>query len=268
MTAPATLLAMTSSLLPDPVADALSTWLTAYDEVAPGVIEGLYLVGSVALGDWTPHSDIDIVAVVADPSDPDLAGDLAAAHEVVTQRIDVAIDGPFVAWGDLVVPPVGVARPWVLDGELHVDGESFELNPVTWYTLATYGITARGDLAASLGIPSDLADRRHWVRDNVHSYWAGVGRQLEAALENDLVSDTTHSAVLEWVALGTMRMLYTWETGDVTSKSGAGKWGAGRLPDFAPMLTRAVEVRRSPGVVTRADLVAAAALVETVVGLV
>ncbi len=55
-------------VLPVPVAEALAAWTDAHDEVAPGLIEGLYLVGSVALDDWTPHSDIDIVAVVADPS--------------------------------------------------------------------------------------------------------------------------------------------------------------------------------------------------------
>lgn len=258
---------MSSSVLPDPVARAVSTWLEAYDEVAPGVVEGLYVVGSVALGDWTPHSDIDVVAVVADPSDPDLAGDLAAAHAVVAQRLEVAVDGPFVAWGDLVVPPVGVSRPWVLDGEFHVDGESFELNPVTWYTLATSGITVRGDAAATLGIPLDLADRRHWVRENLVSYWRGVGDQLEAALDADIVPEATDSAVLEWVALGVARMLYTYETGDVTSKSGAGRWGAGRLPEFAPVLSLAVASRHAPGVVTPADLDAAVALVATVIAL-
>ena len=67
-------------LLPAPVAEALAAWLDAHDEAAPGVIEGLYLVGSVVLDDWTPHSDIDVVAVVADPSDPDLFDDLAAAQ--------------------------------------------------------------------------------------------------------------------------------------------------------------------------------------------
>ena len=38
-------------LLPAPVAEALATWLDAHDEIAPGVVEGLYVVGSVALGD-------------------------------------------------------------------------------------------------------------------------------------------------------------------------------------------------------------------------
>jgi len=160
-----------------------------------------------------------------------------------------------------------VARPWVLDGEFHVDGESFELNPVTWYTLATHGIAVRGDVPRSIGIPLDVADRRHWVRDNVHSYWRGVGEQLGAALDSDRSTERVDGAVLEWVVLGVMRMLYTYETGDVTSKSGAGRWGAVRLQAFAPLLERAVALRHAPGLTSPADLRAAVALVDVVVGL-
>jgi hypothetical protein len=178
------------------------------------VIEGLYLVGSVALDDWTPHSDIDVVAVVADPSDPDLFDDLAAAHTLVRDCVSIAVDGPYVAWGDLVVPPMAVQRPWVLDGEYHVDGESFEINPVTWYTLATHGIALRGDPADRLGVHVDLGERRSGcVRTS--TYWRGAGERLRRAIEADRSSETADGAVLEWVALGVARMLYTWETGEV-----------------------------------------------------
>lgn len=254
---------MNATPLPAPVAEALADWTRAHDDVAPGTIEGLYVVGSVALGDWTPHSDIDVVAIVADPSDPDLAVALAAAQREASP--DISIDGPYLAWGDLVVPPIAVRRPWVLDGEYHVDGESFEINPVVWFTLATYGITLRGELAAGLGVYVNLEDRRTWVRENLQTYWAGVGDRLASAIENDTASETADGAVLEWVALGVARMLYTWETGDVTSKSGAGRWAADRAPDFADMLRAAVDVRAEPGVATRGQLLDAAAFTRAVV---
>ena len=251
--------------LPAPVAEALATWLGAHDEVAPGVVEGLYVVGSVALGDWMPHSDIDVIAVVADPSDPDLFVDLAAAQALVRERVSIAVDGPYVAWGDLVVPPMAVQRPWVLDGEYHVDGESFEINPVVWYTLATYGLALRGDAADRLGVHVDDGERRRWVRENLDTYWRGVGERLAAAVEADPTSETADGAVLEWVALGVARMLYTWETGDVASKSTAGTWAAERAPDFADMLHAAVDLRAVPGEATRAHLLDAAAFTEVVV---
>jgi hypothetical protein len=243
----------------------VQTWLDAHDEAAPGTIEGLYLVGSIALGDWTPHSDIDVVAVVADPSDPDLFGDLAAAHALVRERLDVAVDGPYVAWGDLVVPPMALHRPWVVEGDYHVDGESFEINPVTWYTLATHGIAVRGDDPSTIGVFVDLADRRAFTRENLGTYWRGVGERLGAAIVADQTSETADGAVLEWVALGVARMLYTWETGEVASKSAAGVWVAHRTPDFADMLLAAVALRADPGVATRSQLLDAVSFTERVV---
>lgn len=255
-------------LLPAPVAAALSTWIVVHDEVAPGVIEGLYVVGSVALDDWTPHSDIDLVAVVADPSDPDLPGTLAQVHAELAGRLDIAVDGPYVAWGDLVVPPVGVSRPWVLDGEYHVDGESFELNPVVWYVLATSGVTLRGDQPGAIGIPLDDHDRRSWVAGNVDTYWRRIGEQLRAELGADTATETADGAILEWVALGVARMLYTYESGEVISKSDAGRWARSRAPEYEEMLTSAIRVRQMPGQVTRRDLAQAVAFVEYVVGVV
>jgi hypothetical protein len=250
--------------LPEPVRDALEAWLAAHDEVAPDAIEGLYVVGSVALDDWTPHSDIDVVAVVADPSDPDLFGDLAAAHELVRERVAIPIDGPFIAWGDLVVPPVAVHRPWVLDGEYHVDGESFEINPVTWYTLATYGIAMRGEHRDRLGVYAHLADRRSWVADNLDSYWRGVADALAAGVAD---SDEVEwgGEILEWVALGVARMLYTFETGDVISKSGAGRWAARRIPAHETIFDRAVAVRSTRGTVSRGELLACADVAREIV---
>jgi hypothetical protein len=240
-------------------------WLHAHDDVAPGVIEGLYVVGSVALDDWTPHSDIDVVAVVADPSDPDLFGQLAAGQALVGERLAVPVDGPYVAWGDLVVPATSVQRPWVLDGVYHVDGESFEINPVTWYTLARYGIAVRGEDPTELGVAVDAGERRSFVRENLDTYWRGVGRRLAAAIEADPTSQTADGAVLEWIALGVARMLYTWETGDVTSKSAAGLWATNRAPDFADMLLAAVQLRTDPGLATRSHLLDAVAFTELVV---
>lgn len=50
------------------VSDVVDTYLRVVDEEAPGLVEGLYLVGSVALGEFRPHtSDVDFVAVTAEP---------------------------------------------------------------------------------------------------------------------------------------------------------------------------------------------------------
>jgi hypothetical protein len=250
--------------LPDPVAAALRAWLDAHDRAAPGTIEGLYVVGSVALDDWTPHSDIDVIAVVADASDPDLFGDLAAAHALVRRGVDISIDGPYVAWGDLVVPAMAVQRPWVLDGEYHVDGESFEINPVTWYTLAACGVAVRGVPSAQIGVSHDLGERRSWVAENLDTYWRGVAAALAAGLDES-AEEEWGGEILEWVALGVARMLYTFETGDVLSKSGAGRWAADRIPAHAAVFRQAVEVRGERASVSRDILLQCAEVAREVV---
>jgi hypothetical protein len=151
----------------------------------------------------------------------------------------------------------------VLDGEYRVDGESFEINPVTWFTLARYGVARRGADPSAIGVATDLAERRAWVAENVRTYWVGAGERLAAGLA-DSDETTFGGEVLEWVALGAARMLFTFETGDVTSKSVAGRWAMRRAPDYAPMLDRAVQVRAEPGEVTADELATAAEFVARV----
>ena len=155
------------------VATALGTYLEIVDSCAPGLVEGLYVVGSFALDDWHEGtSDIDIVAVTAEPATDEDAGALLTAHAVLAeQQPSPFIDGPYVAWGDLITPPMALHRPWTLDGQFHHDAECFELNPVTWYVLATYGVTVRGPTVDRLGVYVDVEARTHFVVDNLRSYW-------------------------------------------------------------------------------------------------
>ena len=232
------------STVPDPVRASVETWLAHHDRVAPGLIEGLYLVGSVALDDWRPRSDIDVVAFTADPATDDDAIALRAAHDAATADLQVAIDGPRLAWGDVSVPPQPLHRPWTLDGEFNHDAECFEINPISWYTLAEYGVAVRGEPPSHLGVAIDTDTRRQFVRDNVATYWRSVGEQLATALADPNRTEFGAEAV-EWCALGVARMLYTHRTGDVASKSAAGNWAAGELPEHADVLHAAVGIRRS-----------------------
>ncbi len=210
--------------------DTIRLWVDTFDEIAPRTIEGLYVVGSVALDDGQPHSsDIDVIAITTEPADEDMAGTLLTAHTVFAERSpNRTVDGPFVAWGDLLASPQGVTRPWMLDGNFHHDAECFELNPITWYTLATYGVRVRGPELAELAIPIDQDDMVRFVIDNARSYWTVVHDQFVAALGELRPSDTLSSSVPVWCLLGTCRMFYTAVTGDVASKSAAGLW-AGNL---------------------------------------
>jgi hypothetical protein len=214
------------------VAEALGTYLQIVDDTAPGLVEGLYVVGSYALDDWKPgRSDIDIIAVTAEPATDADFGTLGTAHALLAEHPELPdIDGPYLAWADLTIAPAtGLHRPWSLRGELHHDGECFEINPVTWYTLATYGVTVRGPAPDALNIWLDTEARVRFVVDNLDSYWHQVADSVVAAS-----ADPSHAFTLdafEWCALGALRLHYTAFTGDVTSKRGAGEYGLVVTPE-------------------------------------
>ena len=103
------------------------------------------------------------------------------------------------------------------------------------------------------------------MRENLRTYWRGVGERLRAEIEADDTIVTADGDMLGWVALGVARMLHTWDTGDVASKSAAGTWAAGRAPDFADMLLAAVNLRAEPGPASRAHLLDAATFTDVVI---
>ena len=227
--------------------ETVRTWVNTFDEIAPRTIEGVYVVGSVALNDWQSRSsDIDIVAITTEPADEETAGALLTAHAVFVERCPApTVDGPFLAWGDLTLSPQGVTRPWTLDGQFHHDAECFELNPVTWYTLATYGVRVRGPEAADLEIPIDNEALVRFVIDNSRNYWRVIHEQFTTAVGELRTSDVLPSSVPVWCLLGACRMLYTAMTADVTSKSGAGLWAADVLGDQHRAACEAVVALRS-----------------------
>jgi hypothetical protein len=231
------------------VATALGTYLDIADSAAPGLVEGLYVVGSYALGDWVEdHSDIDVVVVTAEPATDDDYGDLLTVHAVLAEQQPLPhIDGPYLAWGDLVVEPAtGLHRPWTLEGELHHDGDCFEINPVTWYTLARYGVTVRGTDPWRIGIPTDTEARIRFVVDNLNSYWRDVANDVAARAAAEPDRQWQPSA-LEWCGLGALRLHYTAFTADVTSKRGAGEYGLATSPmEFHPVVQRALAIRTLP----------------------
>ncbi|NNE13217.1 MAG: DUF4111 domain-containing protein, partial [Ilumatobacter sp.] len=228
----------------------------------------LYVVGSSALGDHRQHSDIDVIAFTADPTDAEVIEALESAHETARIELgaDVVIDGPRLGWADVSVPPMPALRAWTLDGEFRFDGDCFVINPVSWYVLDRYGIAIRGAPSSELGVHVDAAEMQAYVREEVDTRWRTVGEQLRAALA-DPESTAFDAASVEWAALGVVRPLYVAMTGDVAPKTVAGEWAAEQLPEHAAILHAAIELRRHgvEGSVDRDAVEAVADLVDDVV---
>jgi hypothetical protein len=234
--------------IPQDVASVTDAFLSSADKRAPGLIEGLYLHGSLAFGEYFPGaSDVDFVAVLsARPDDAQVAG-LAAAHwDVQAAFTRPRFDGVHLVDADLRKPPDACPDvPCIMEGSFQPAGR-FSVNPVTWHELAWHGITVHGPMLADGRVWTDRAALRSFTYANLTSYWAPVAAQLRAAPPEAITPDS-----VAWCVLGVSRLHYLLTTGSMTSKSGAGRYGLAAFgPRWKPILAEALRAREQPGQVS------------------
>lgn len=224
------------------VADA---YLQLADEALPDRIEGLYLVGSVALSDFQPErSDVDFVAVTASRLTDDELGKLEAVHERLSdEHRPPWFSGVYVTWDDLARDPREIeAVPFHDEGRFEATG-GFDANPVQWLTLRTHPVAVRG--TGEPTVWTDDAVVREWTLDNLGSYWAPwVARQRKLVRGTMMLSDWA----VGWGVLGVPRLHYTVATGEVASKAAAGDYALETFADrWRRIVTEALRLRTGEG---------------------
>ncbi|WP_328478487.1 DUF4111 domain-containing protein [Streptomyces sp. NBC_00377] len=210
----------------------VQTYLHALDIEAPGLIQGLYLVGSVALQDFHPGaSDVDFVAVTAAPLDDQQVDVVQRAH---TRLADAHprpyFDGSYVTWADLAADPLqAVPGPHVHEhrfsratrGDRHL---------VTWHTLADHGAALRGPLPGDFAIHTDPAALAAWTHQNLGTYWRPWWHRA-SRLPSPLGLACLGTWGPAWGVLSVSRLHYTLASGRITSKQGAGEYALTRFDD-------------------------------------
>ncbi|MFI6998988.1 aminoglycoside adenylyltransferase domain-containing protein [Nocardia sp. NPDC050175] len=233
--------------LPAVVEDTVEFYLTSVDAEAPGLIEGLYLEGSLALNDFRPHtSDIDFVAITAKPPNPTEFDALERAHAALRERQrHPFFDGIYLTWSDLAAGPQATGeRPSSNSGRLAKLGGG-QHNPVTWHTLAEHGVTLRGPAAADVDIWTDPDALAAWQNTNLDEYWAaGLTRAAQLLSKDGLFLLTDYATA--WTVTGIARLHYTIATGDITSKEGASRHALQSFPrHWHRIVDEALRLRRN-----------------------
>ncbi|KAA5835988.1 aminoglycoside adenylyltransferase domain-containing protein [Saccharopolyspora hirsuta] len=210
-------------------AELVADYLDLVDAEAGGLVTGLYLEGSVSLGDFRPHaSDVDFIAVSEEPPDSAAIAALERVHARLADRRP-HFDGAYLTWRDLAVgPAAAVGRPSIEEARFRTT--SGRLSPVTWHTLARYGVTCRGPAVAEVDVWSDAAELAAWQDANLDEYW---GRLLSrtAHLADRPGPFARTDAATAWTVTGVARLHYTLSTGDITSKDGAGRHALRVFPE-------------------------------------
>ncbi|MBO3749671.1 nucleotidyltransferase domain-containing protein [Streptosporangiaceae bacterium NEAU-GS5] len=258
--------------LPPLVQETVAAYLREADERAPGLVEGLYLVGSVALDDFRPPvSDIDFVAVTSRRLDP---GDLAALRDVHDRlrraRPRPYFDGSYVTWDDLSIRAVD-SGPGAGVHEHRLQPNDRSADPVTWHTLAGHGVACRGPDPTDLKIRTDPWDLAAWTDANLDSYWRPlITGAAKLPTRWGLATLVPYGTV--WIVTGVARLHYTLATGGITSKAGAAVYARRRFPErWRRIATEALRLRRGDAgrslygtpLARRADVLAFADMVIT-----
>jgi hypothetical protein len=231
--------------LPGRAAELTDFFLSEVDTLAPGLVQGLYLVGSVALGDFQAHSsDVDFVAVSEERANETEVQGLARAHEAVRSRyLGLNFDGPHLAWPDLAAGPQACPpAPFIHEGRFEPSGQ-YAINPVTWHELADHGVARRGPSLIGLSIWHDPAALRAWTLNNLVEYWRPwLDRYREGPAGIAQLDDP-----VTWGVLGVARLHCTAASGRITSKTGAGRYALGVFGEhWRRIISEALRIRLDP----------------------
>lgn len=235
--------------LPTPVQATVDAYRRALHDEAPGLVEGLYLVGSVALDDFQPHtSDIDFVAVTASRLQPRQVEALGRVHAALRARQRRPFfDGVYVTWDDLATDPAQLdPGPSVHEGRLKAQDRG-ERNPITWHTLAQQGVACCGPSPAALAIWQNRERLAAWTNDNLDAYWRRLlDRSQRIGSLYGLMGLSAWACA--WCVLGVTRLHYTLASGQITSKCGAGLYALETFPKrWHRVVEEALRIRRGAG---------------------
>jgi len=227
---------------PGQVQQVTGTFLELVDERRPGLVEGLYLHGSLGFGEWYDgRSDVDYVALLADRPDQETTELLREVHAALGETFPrPAFDGPHLTWADLARTPYDCPEvPCTLAGSFGPG--RVDVNPVTWHELAQHGVTLHGPPLEEVTLRVDQGELRAYTHSNLASYWteavAALGKAPDQAADPDTVA---------WFVLGTARLHHLLVTDTLTSKTGAGRYAADAFGErWRPLVTEALSARVS-----------------------
>ena len=179
---------------------------------------GLYLGGSLALGDFNPdRSDIDFIAVLLEEPSPETILALEKMHTGLWSTGSTwarKLDGSYVPqhvlrrWDSNATP-----CPFVEGNEFYMTNQGSAV--VQRHIIRQHGLVVAGPDPGTLVDPLDAGDLRNALRDNLENWWRPL-------LENP--SWVRQSKKQPFAILTLCRALYTLEHGSVASKPVAARW--------------------------------------------
>jgi hypothetical protein len=232
--------------LPTPYVDineVLRSLLAEVRAILGDAFVGMYLSGSLALGDFEPlRSDIDFVVVTSQPLADELIEALAAMHErfaVSGSRWASVLEGYYLPAQALRRhDPAQAMYPRLsIGGMLRVERQGSS-GVILRHILREKGVALAGPELRPLIDPVAPDELREVVRALLHEWWAPT---LD---DPSRLQSTEYQA---YAILTMCRVLYTLQYGTIVSKAVAARWAMQTLgPRWARSIDRALAWPREP----------------------
>jgi hypothetical protein len=227
-------------MFPQPAQQVLNEYIALAHTTVPGLLNGVYLHGSLALNAYNPGlSDIDFISITSRRcTDADIEGLRALHHTLLQTYPQAQLEGCYLLAQDVgrfedSMPP----HPHVHDGIFHSAGYH-DINAVTWWILKHRGIAVYGPSPDQFDIQIDWERLLGNMHHNLNTYWAGFTRNPRrmAWLLNDYG--------IQWAVLGVLRQFYTFRERAITSKVGAGGYALLHTPpQWHRLIQEAIDIR-------------------------
>jgi hypothetical protein len=232
-----------SNALPPEVRPVVDRLLAEVKAALEPNFVGLYLYGSLAIGDFNlQQSDLDFLVVTADRLTDEAVGKLREMHARIEAAIPAwATPSKVEGW---YMPRLSLRRYDPADG-LHPHyaagaGLRVEEQACDWviqrFVLHEYGVVIAGPDPRTLIDPVTPSDLRYAVWDLLRVWWLPMVEEPGPLLRRGYQAYTV---------LTLCRMLYTQKTGEITSKPRAVSWALRSLDaTWVPLIRAAAAWRR------------------------
>lgn len=214
----------------------LGELLTAVTPILGDQFIGLYLTGSLALGDFNPNrSDIDFVAATAVDLPDETVAALAAMHARLRasgRKWATKIEGDYIPLATLRrYDPANVSYPHLGDdGHFAVELHGSDMI-IQFHTLREKGVALAGPPPHTLIDPIPSDDLRRAASGVLKGWWQPM---LDSPYR------LPESGYQVYAILTMCRMLYTIRLGGVISKPAAAKWALDVVDGrFHPLIRQA-----------------------------
>jgi predicted nucleotidyltransferase len=203
---------------------------------------GMYLSGSLAMGDFDESSDIDVLVVTADALPEEVVSALAGMHErlsAANPRWGVELEVSYIPWRAVRrYDPADDLHPYIGRGEsLRIEEHGREWD-IQRRIIRERGIVLAGPAPLTLIDPLQPDDLRRAVLVTLREVWP---QHFHDPVE------LHPRGYRSYIVLTGCRMLYTLEHGTVASKPVAARWAQDTLgARWKTLIEWAVAARRDP----------------------